>query len=595
MSPKKSYEEIDFKYNLKVYFSFLKKHLLVVFVMLLMILFIESSHILNNYFLKVIIDNATKFIESSITKNVLVEILILVGSLYLVFTIIKAAVRYFNLRLLARLDAKMMMELKQKFFNHILGLSHDFHVTNKTGSLISRTIRGSGAIERMNDSLIFNFAPLFFKIFVVSAALYYFSLDIALITIGFTLLFLIYSFWLQRIQRRANLIMNKKEDKEKGHLADYLTNVDSIKFFGKENTIQKKYADLSENTRKFTLKAWDYYNWMESGQSLIIGLGIFAVMFVSIRKFMNGMLSVGDLMFVYTTYMALIHPMFSFVHGIKNFYRSMADMDALFQYGKVENEVEESKTAKAYKVTKGIVEFKDLTFGYTRRKIFKNLNLRISRNKKVALVGHSGCGKSTLVKLLYRLYDVEKGQILVDGKDIKEYKKEALRSEMSVVPQECVLFDDTIYNNIAFSNPKAKRKEVLEAIKFAQLDKIIENFPNGLETIVGERGVKLSGGEKQRVSIARALLADKKILVLDEATSALDSETEHEIQKDLEKLMEGRTSIIIAHRLSTIMKADEIIVMEKGKIMERGTHPELVKKGGIYTKLWDLQKGGYIK
>ena len=200
-----------------------------------------------------------------------------------------------------------------------------------------------------------------------------------------------------------------------------------------------------------------------------------------------------------------------------------------------------------------------------------------------------------MVKLLYRFYDVNGGRILIDGKDIRDFKQESLRSELSIVPQECVLFDDTIYNNIAFSNSSASRKDVLRAMKFAQLDKVINEFPKKENTIVGERGVRLSGGEKQRVSIARAILADKKVLVLDEATSSLDSKTEHEIQKDLEKLMKGRTSIIIAHRLSTIMKADIIVVMRKGKIVQIGKHKDLLNQAGPYKHLWNLQRGGYIK
>jgi ABC-type multidrug transport system fused ATPase/permease subunit len=225
----------------------------------------------------------------------------------------------------------------------------------------------------------------------------------------------------------------------------------------------------------------------------------------------------------------------------------------------------------------------------------QDFNLKIKPNEKVALVGHSGCGKTTLVKLLNRFYDVDSGNILIDGKDIRDVKQESLRAETGIVPQECILFDDTIYNNIKFADQKASRKEVMDAIRFAQLDKIINNFPKRENTIVGERGVKLSGGEKQRVSIARAILANKKMLVLDEATSALDSQTEYEIQKSLQKLLESRTSIIIAHRLSTIMNADRIIVMKSGKIIQQGKHADLIREEGEYKKLWNLQKGGYIK
>ena len=310
---------------------------------------------------------------------------------------------------------------------------------------------------------------------------------------------------------------------------------------------------------------------------------------------LKGNLTLGSLVFIYTVYGNLFWPLFSFVHGIRDYYRAMADFDALFEYGKVEQEVKDKSNAKVAKIARGDIKFKNVSFSYGKRKIFKNLNLEVGKGKKIALVGHSGCGKSTLVKLLYRFYDVNSGEILVDEEDIRNFQQESLRSEMSIVPQEAILFDDTIYNNVAFSKPGATRKEIMNAIKFAQLDKIIKNFPNKEKTIVGERGVKLSGGEKQRVSIARAILSNKRVLVLDEATSALDSETEYEIQRDLAKLMKNRTSIIIAHRLSTIMHADVIVVMKEGKVIQMGNHNKLIAEGGEYKRLWNLQRGGYIK
>ena len=225
----------------------------------------------------------------------------------------------------------------------------------------------------------------------------------------------------------------------------------------------------------------------------------------------------------------------------------------------------------------------------------KNFNLEIKPGEKVALVGHSGSGKSTLVKLLYRLYDVTAGRILIDNQNVKDVKQESLRSELSIVPQECILFDNTVFENIKFSNTKASKKDVMNAIKLAQLDKTVKNFPYKEKTIVGERGVKLSGGEKQRVSISRAILANKRVIILDEATSSLDSKTEHEIQDALKHLLKGRTSIIIAHRLSTIMNADKIVVLDKGKIVQIGKHNDLIRKKGAYRELWNLQKGGYLQ
>jgi ATP-binding cassette subfamily B protein len=325
-----------------------------------------------------------------------------------------------------------------------------------------------------------------------------------------------------------------------------------------------------------------------------MGIGSFVAVALPVMDFLAGTITLGTVIFTYTVYLGLIGPLFGFVHGIRDFYRIMADYEDLFQYGKVSNDIVDKKDAKEAKIETGEVEFKDIGFAYGNRKIFSGLNLKIKKNEKVALVGHSGSGKTTLIKLLYRFYDINSGEILVDGKDIRDFRQESYRGELSIVPQEGILFDDTIYNNIAFSNPKAKREEVFRAMKFAQLDDFVSKLPNKENTIVGERGVKLSGGEKQRVSIARAILANKKILVLDEATSSLDSQTEHQIQKDLHRLMEGRTSIIIAHRLSTVMSADKIVVLDKGKIVQIGTHNELIRKSGMYKQLWNLQKGGYL-
>ena len=367
-----------------------------------------------------------------------------------------------------------------------------------------------------------------------------------------------------------------------------------MRYFGKEDSIRERFAKVTENTRKAMVRHWNYFRWLDSGQGILIGLGSLVAIALPILNFLDGTVTLGTVIFTYTVYLGLIGPLFGFVHGIRDFYRIMADYEDLFKYGKVSNDIIDKKDAKEAKIELGEVEFKDITFKYGERKIFDKLSLKIKKNEKVALVGHSGSGKTTLVKLLYRFYDINSGAILADGKDIRDFKQESYRGELSIVPQEGILFDDTIYNNIAFSNPKAKREDVFRAIRAAQLDEFVSRLPNKENTIVGERGVKLSGGEKQRVSIARAILANKKILVLDEATSSLDSQTEYHIQKDLHNLMKGRTSIIIAHRLSTVMSADKIVVLDKGKIVQMGTHNELIRKPGMYKQLWNLQKGGYL-
>ena len=595
MKTKNNKYKIDFKYNLSVYWDFLKKYKLIIFILLFLVLLNQGKQIFDKYLFKIVVDNGTEFTAGTLAKTAFINILLVVGGVFLLVIFLNSILNWFQFHLLHRLEVNLIRDLRKKFFNHIISLDHEFHTTHKTGSLISRLMRGSGAIERMTDVIIFNIAPPILQTMIAFFAIMYFDFIPAFVILITLVTFILFSLYIQKKQEASKIIANKAEDREKGITADLFTNIDSIKYFGKEGSIKKKYLKLIENTKKKVFKNWQYYRWMSSGQSLIIGLGTFFVVYFPLMKFLNNELTLGTLVFIYSVYGSLIGAMFGFVYGIRMYYRSMADFQELFFYGKIQKEILDKPGAKNLKIRKGEIEFSNMDFNYGKRKIFKDFNLKISADKKFAFVGHSGCGKSTLIKLLYRLYEVNRGQILIDNKDIKDVKQESLRNEMSMVPQECILFDDTIYNNVAFSNPKASRREIIEALKFAQLDKLVKELPNKEKTIVGERGVKLSGGEKQRVSIARAILADKKILVLDEATSSLDSQTEHEIQRDLEKLMQGRTSIIIAHRLSTIMHADKIIVMKKGKIVQIGKHNDLIKQEGEYKHLWNLQKGGYIK
>jgi len=587
--------KIDLGKNLKIYLGFLKKYKLAAIAIAILVFFFESTKVIDKFLFKIIVDRGTEFSTGSLAQDAFIAVLISLALIFIGVIIFRVIVRWIRMNLSITLDSKMMMDVKKYFFNHIVHLSQNFHNTNKTGSLITRVIRGSYAIERLNDTIVWNFLPLIFQFTIVSISLIYFDFVYVLIMMIIITLFIAYSLIFQNKQKEYHGIMNQEEDTEKAYISDVMMNIDSIKYFGKEHSIKSKFKKLSNNTRIAMARFWSFFKLMDAGQMVIVGLGTFFIVFFAVKEFLAGNITMGSLVFIFTIYGNIIHPLYSFVNGIRNYYRSMIDFNDLFQYGEIKNEIKDSHDAKELKVREGSIEFKDVDFKYKNRWIFKDFNLKINKNEKVALVGHSGCGKTTLIRLLYRLYNLNNGEILIDNKNINSFKQESLRSELSIVPQECILFDDTIYNNIAFSNPKASKEEVIAAIKFAQLDKVIEESPKKEKTIVGERGVKLSGGEKQRVSIARAILANKKILVLDEATSSLDSKTEHDIQTYLRNLMKNRTSIIIAHRLSTIMHADKIVVMDKGKIIEMGNHNNLIRKKGQYKKLWNLQKGGYIK
>ncbi|MBD3252605.1 ATP-binding cassette domain-containing protein [Candidatus Pacearchaeota archaeon] len=594
MAMSRSRNRIEFRYNLRQYWNLLKKYKYLALLIASLSVILQLRFLIEKFLFKFIVDNGTEFAKGALLRSDFIDVLLLIGGIFILISALAPMFVWSREHFLVNLTTKMMQDLKRKYFNHIVGLHHDFHTTHKTGSLISRLLRGGWTVDRLNDTLVYRVSPLVINIIIVTASIFYFDWISAVIAIFVALSFITYGFFFQRFQESANLRAIEAEDFEKANTSDFMTNIDSIKYYGKEKSIDRRYEKIITDTKKAHINHWYYFRWYGTVLILIQSVGFLLVLYSSVLRFLNNEITLGSLAFIYTAYAGLMEPMWRFNDGVREFYRSMADFQDLFQYGKIHNKIKDTPNAKSLKIKKGAIEFRNVGFNYGRRKLFRNFNLKIKPNEKVALVGHSGCGKTTLVKLLNRFYDVDDGRILIDGKDIKDVKQESLRSETGIVPQECILFDDTIYNNIRFARPGATRKEVLRAMRFAQLDKIVRDFPKKENTIVGERGVRLSGGEKQRVSIARAILANKKILVLDEATSSLDSETEHEIQKDLRRLLEGRTSIIIAHRLSTIMSADRIIVLKNGKIVQQGSHSELIQQKGEYRKLWNLQKGGYI-
>jgi ATP-binding cassette subfamily B protein len=587
--------KVDFKYNFKEYLSYLNKYKFLIFLLFAVVFVNSAKQIVDRYIFKIIIDKGTEFTTGELVLSSFLNILVVIAFVYISVSLFNVFLNWAKLHLINRLDAFTIYDLKKRYFKHILELDHNFHTTHKAGSLISKLNRGAGAMERMNDSIVFNFGPLMVELVVATIALLYLNKSSALIIVMTMTVFIIFSYFMQRKSEESKILLNKTEDIEKGNIADFFTNIDSIRYYGKEDYINKRYNQLNTKTKKSQILNWDYFKFISAGQSFILATGTSALIYFSILNFLNGGITLGTLAFIYTTYLGLVGPMFGFVSGIRDFSRSMADFQGLFEYGKFHNEIKDKPSAPRLNIKKGEIEFKNVLFNYGKRKIFENFNLKINPNEKVAFVGHSGSGKTTIVKLLYRLYNLDSGEILIDDKNIQDFKQETLREELSIVPQDCVLFDDTVFNNVKLSKPEASKTEVMNAIKFAQLDKVVKNFPLKENTIVGERGVRLSGGEKQRVSIARAILANKKVLILDEATSSLDSETEHEIQKDLASLLKGRTSIIIAHRLSTIMNADKIVVLKNGKIIQIGNHRDLIHKEGEYKHLWNLQKGGYIK
>ncbi|MEK6959510.1 MAG: ABC transporter ATP-binding protein [archaeon] len=590
--------KIEEKVNLKDNFGYyLKlaapywKTFVIVLVILSIVALVEVGQ---NLVYKQVIDDATLFTSGGMIGEAFVQSLLFLGAIFLGSVIVLSITKFFRVYLLNVLETKIMLDVKMDIFSHLLNLSHSFHTTHRTGSLISKLIRSSKSVEGITDFITFHGSPLVLKVILSFAVIALFDLPSAMVVLGTVVAFIIYSWIVLGWQQKANIERNEAEDFEKGFISDIFINIETVKHFGKEKRIIYIFRSIAQTTLKKFLKFWNFYALMESGMAFILGLGTILIMYFSLTRMLNGELTVGSLAFIYASFLGLIAPLFEFMWGVRRLYESLSDLEAIVQYKKTVAEVVDRPGAKPLKISKGSVDFEDVTFSYGRSGVVKDFSLKVMPKDKVAFVGHSGAGKTTIVKLLYRLYDVDKGKIKIDGNDIADFTQESLRGELSIVPQECVLFNDTIYNNVLFSNPDATRQKVFAALKAAQLYDFVKALPEQEKTVVGERGIKLSGGEKQRLSIARAILADKKILVLDEATSALDSTTEYLIQRALSKLMEGRTTLMIAHRLSTIMKADKIVVMEKGKIMQVGTHAELADKKGIYQKLWKLQKDGEL-
>ncbi|MFA5126072.1 MAG: ABC transporter ATP-binding protein [archaeon] len=587
--------KINWKDNAEYYYWIAKPYWkwfgLIIFLIFIQTL-IEVGH---NYLFKLVIDYGTDLVSNKIGADFFVSFIFLLGIVYLVSVIVLSFVKFYRMCWLNFMEVKMMLDIKRDIFNHLIGLSHNFHTTHRTGSLISKLIRSSKSVEGITDFLTFHGSPLIIKVLISFAVIAFFDFYSGLIVLFASIIFIAYCFYILERQQRANLERNDAEDYEKAFISDTFTNIETVKHFGKEKRMSSLFSGIANTTLDKYLKFWNYYSWIDAVFVLIFGLGTILLMYFTLSRTMAGELSIGSLVFIYTSYTALVFPLFEFMWGVRRVYESMSDLQAIVDYKKIKREVQDDSNAKNIKIRKGSVEFRNVSFTYGRREVLKEFNLKINPDEKVALVGHSGAGKTTVIKLLYRLYDPKKGVVLVDGVDVKRVKQDSLRSELSIVPQECVLFNDTIYNNVLFSNPGASREQVFDALRIAKLYDFVISLPEKENTVVGERGIKLSGGEKQRLSIARAVLANKKILVLDEATSSLDSATEREIQEELFGLMKGKTTLIIAHRLSTIMRADKIIVMEKGKIIQMGTHRELSKKSGLYKTLWELQRRKAIK
>ncbi|MBL3564414.1 ABC transporter ATP-binding protein/permease [Rhodovulum sulfidophilum] len=494
----------------------------------------------------------------------------------------------------SRVGQRALRRLALETFTHIHRLSLRYHISRKTGGLSRVMERGVKGVEFLLRFLLFSIAPLVLElamvgvVFALAFDLWYLAVVAAVITVYVKFTFVVTD-WRVKIRRR----MNDQDTDANQKAIDSLLNFETVKYFGAEAREAERYDHAMEGYEEAAIKTSYSLALLNFGQALIITAGMIAVMVMAALGVQAGKLTVGDFVMV-NAYMIQITMPLNFLGAVyREIRQSLIDMGDMFALLEQPAEVTDRPGAAELKVTGGAVEFRDVRFGYDPgRPILKGVSLSVPAGRKVAIVGPSGAGKSTIGRLLFRFYDVTGGAVAIDGQDLREVTQDSLHRAIGVVPQDTVLFNDTILYNIAYGRPGASPAEIEAAARAAKIHDFVTSLPKGYQTLVGERGLKLSGGEKQRVGIARTLLKNPPILLLDEATSALDSETEAGIQSELKAMGEGRTVIAIAHRLSTIVDADEIVVLEDGQVVERGTHEALLAHGGRYAAMWQRQQAG---
>ncbi|PTW49800.1 ABCB family ABC transporter ATP-binding protein/permease [Rhodovulum kholense] len=493
-----------------------------------------------------------------------------------------------------RVGQRALRRLALETFTHIHRLSLRYHISRKTGGLSRVMERGVKGVEFLLRFLLFSIGPLIVElamvgvVFALAFDLWYLGVVAAVIAVYFKFTFVVTD-WRVKIRRR----MNDQDTDANQKAIDSLLNFETVKYFGAESREADRYDRAMEGYEDAAIKTSYSLALLNFGQAFIITLGMIAVMVMAAMGVQAGQLTVGDFVMV-NAYMIQITMPLNFLGAVyREIRQSLIDMGDMFALLEQPAEVTDRPGAPALKVTGGAVEFRDVRFGYEpERPILQGVSFTVPAGRKVAIVGPSGAGKSTIGRLLFRFYDVTGGAVTIDGQDLREVTQDSLHRAIGVVPQDTVLFNDTILYNIAYGRPDASPAEIEAAARAAKIHDFVTALPKGYETLVGERGLKLSGGEKQRVGIARTLLKNPPILLLDEATSALDSETEAGIQSELKAMGEGRTVIAIAHRLSTIVDADEIVVLEDGHVIERGTHEALLACGGRYAAMWQRQQAG---
>jgi ATP-binding cassette, subfamily B (MDR/TAP), member 7 len=490
----------------------------------------------------------------------------------------------------ASVAQKAIRGVAASVYNHLLKLDLNFHLARQTGGLTRALDRGTKGISFLLTSMVFHILPTALEISLVCGILtYQYGAQFAAITaatmVAYTAFTITTTSWRTKFRKQANAADNKAATVA----VDSLINYEAVKYFNNEKFEVGRYDQALQEYERASIKVATSLAFLNSGQNLIFSSALTAMMYLAANGVAQGNLTVGDLVMVNQLVFQLSVPLNFLGSVYRELRQSLLDMETLFNLQKVNVAVKDAPNAKPLLLTGGKIEFQNVTFGYrSERPILKNLTLTIPAGHKVAIVGPSGCGKSTILRLLFRSYDVQEGRILIDGQDIRDVTQESLRKAIGVVPQDTPLFNNTIEHNIRYGNLEASEDQVRAAAKRARIDTTIEQFPDKWQTKVGERGMMISGGEKQRLAVSRLLLKDPPLLFFDEATSALDTHTEQMLLQNINSILKekARTSVFVAHRLRTIHDSDLIIVLQAGSVVESGTHDQLVDRSGVYSELW---------
>ena len=483
-------------------------------------------------------------------------------------------------------------KLANRTFSHLHALSLRFHLERRTGGLnrvIERGVTGVDTIVRM---AVLNSIPTAVEVLMISGLVaYYFGWIYVVVVLVTVALYVAFTFWASERRIAIRRDMNDSDTEAHAKAVDSLLNYETVKYFGNEAHEARRFDASMARYEKAAIRTYTSLGWLNTGQAVIFTLGTVICMLLAARDVVSGTLTIGGFVMINAILMQLYLPLNFMGMVYREIKQGLIDIETMFALLHEPAEITDRPGAKPLRVTKGEIRFENVSFAYDpERQILKDVSFEVPAGKMVAIVGPSGAGKSTISRILFRFYELTSGRVLIDGQDIRDVTQASLRAAIGMVPQDTVLFNDTIFYNIRYGRPEANNAQVREAARLAQIHDFIMTLPQGYDSLVGERGLKLSGGEKQRVAIARTILKSPPVLMLDEATSALDSHTEKEIQDALERVARERTSLVIAHRLSTVVHADNIIVLDHGAIVEQGTHLELLARGGLYASLWARQR-----